>query len=610
MEITNTFSQCTSLGLIRCFEHRRALREGCSPRPARRQPERTRTRARFRLEGLERRCLLSGISSISEFSLPSGSGLSPFSQGITTGPDGNLWFTERGANAIGTINPTTHAISSFTVPTANASPAGITVCPDGNLWFTEYGANKIGFINPSTHAISEFAVPATLAEPDAITAGADGNLWFTDIGIGVNPKQIGEINPTSHAISAFPTSTPATLRGITAGPDGNLWFAIQADEVGRINPTTHAISYFPTQLGSYGITAGPDGNIWLAQDGPNSGMIGEINPSTYATSEFSLSGAPWGMAAGPDGNVWFADEDGRMGQINVTTNAITEYSIPYTGTSPVAITTGPDGNLWFTDPGTNAIGVATLTASQLVVTAEPPPSVTAGAGFGLTVTAEDGSGNPITSFDGTVTVALATNPAGAALGGTLSVTASYGVATFSGLTITTAASGYTLEASASGLGSGVTSSITVTPAAASQLVITTEPPATVKLNGAFGLQASVEDAYGNVVTTASNSVSVAFANNPTGATLGGTLSVAASQGVATFSNLTINKVGNGYTLAVSSSGLSGATSTAINVTKKGQSIVGSPPASSSAVDPVLGPLVLDSPDLWDGVGLKKRASTM
>jgi streptogramin lyase len=68
-------------------------------------------RARFRLERLEDRCLLSGISGITEFSLPSGSGLFGYPGGITTGPDGNLWFTEMGANAIGMINPTTHAIS-------------------------------------------------------------------------------------------------------------------------------------------------------------------------------------------------------------------------------------------------------------------------------------------------------------------------------------------------------------------------------------------------------------------------------------------------------------------------------------------------------------------
>src|SRR6266568_664231 len=51
-------------------------------------------------------------------------------EGITTGPDGNLWFTE------------------FAVPTSGSQPHGITAGSDGNLWFTEPGANKIGRIAP------------------------------------------------------------------------------------------------------------------------------------------------------------------------------------------------------------------------------------------------------------------------------------------------------------------------------------------------------------------------------------------------------------------------------------------------------------------------------
>ena len=62
-----------------------------------------------------------------------------------------------------------------------------------------------------------------------------------------------------------------------------------------------------------------------------------------------------------------------------------------------------------------------------------------------------------------------------------------------------------------------------------------------------------------MVTSASNKVKVALGNNPTGAKLGGTLSVTASKGVATFSGLTINKVGSGYTLQLTSSGLTSAT---------------------------------------------------
>jgi hypothetical protein len=207
-----------------------------------------------------------------------------------------------------------------------------------------------------------------------------------------------------------------------------------------------------------------------------------------------------------------------------------------------------------------------------------------------------------------VTVAISSNPGGATLGGTLSVQASGGVAAFSGLTITKAASGYTLVVTSSGIGEGISSAITGTPAAPTQLAITQQPPATVKVSSPFGLQASIEDQYGNVVTTATNTVSVALANNPTGATLSGTLSVTASQGVAAFSGLTINKVGSGYTLQVSSSGLTSATSNAINVTRTGKApstLVAS--ATSEATDLSLAPLVLDSPDLWDGLRFKKRS---
>jgi hypothetical protein len=186
--------------------------------------------------------------------------------------------------------------------------------------------------------------------------------------------------------------------------------------------------------------------------------------------------------------------------------------------------------------------------------------------------------------------------------------ASNGVAAFSGLTITTAGSGYTIQASSSGLSSATTSAITVTPAAATQLVITTEPPPTVKVSGAFGLAVSIEDEYGNVVTSASNTVKVALDNNPSGAKLGGTTSVKASKGIATFSGLTINKTSNDYTLELTSSGLSSAVTSGINVTTSGDSVAVAGTPVTGAPDPLLAPLVLDSPDLWGTAGLKKRTT--
>ena len=53
---------------------------------------------------------------------------------ITTGPDGNLWFTEFGK--IGRITPA-GVITEFPILTANSAAVQITTGPDGKLWFTE-----------------------------------------------------------------------------------------------------------------------------------------------------------------------------------------------------------------------------------------------------------------------------------------------------------------------------------------------------------------------------------------------------------------------------------------------------------------------------------------
>jgi len=65
------------------------------------------------------------------------------------------------------------------------------------------------------------------------------------------------------------------------------------------------------------------------------------------------------------------------------------------------------------------------------------------------------------SFNGAVTLSLQSNPGGATLGGTLTVNAVHGVATFTGLTLNQPGMGYALQATANGLTSTTTASITV-----------------------------------------------------------------------------------------------------------------------------------------------------
>src|SRR5258708_37196367 len=55
-----------------------------------------------------------------------------FPWGITSGPDGALWFTERFADKIGRIT-TAGAVTEFPIPTSPGGPALIVSGPSGKL---------------------------------------------------------------------------------------------------------------------------------------------------------------------------------------------------------------------------------------------------------------------------------------------------------------------------------------------------------------------------------------------------------------------------------------------------------------------------------------------
>jgi hypothetical protein len=75
----------------------------------------------------------------------------------------------------------------------------------------------------------------------------------------------------------------------------------------------------------------------------------------------------------------------------------------------------------------------------------------------------------------------------------------------------------------------------------------------------FPLIVNVDDAAGQVVTSDTSDVTLTIADGPTGGVLAGTLTVAAVNGVATFSNVTLSASGT-YTLTASDGKLSSATS--------------------------------------------------
>src|SRR5205814_7003960 len=128
----------------------------------------------------------------------------------------------------------------------------------------------------------------------------------------------------------------------------------------------------------------------------------------------------------------------------------------------------------------------------------------------------------------------------------------------------------TITATVSGVTIETKPSVTVDPAAAAALVFTVQPSNVVVGSLLAPVVVTARDAFGNTATDFTGDVQIAIGNDgsllPPPATLGGTLTVAAVSGVASFGDLTIDKLGIGYTLVVSSGGVpTGATSSAFSV---------------------------------------------
>jgi virginiamycin B lyase len=242
--------------------------------------------------------------------------------------------------------PVLGSITEFPIPISSSLPVGITTGPDGNLWFTDH-AGFVGTMTPAgvvtTHGISGTSA-------DGIVTGPDGNLWFTD---GHN---IGQMT-TGGVLSEFAIPNANDPRGITVGPDGALWFAeYNGDTIANVTTggvfTEHSVG----NSGPINLVTGPDGALWFTDW--YEGEIGRMTTSgSYVEYPIPTSGShPTDIAVGSDGALWFTEQTAnKIGRIT-TTQEFTEYPIQTSNSQPTAIVAGPDGALWFTQPGSNEIG--------------------------------------------------------------------------------------------------------------------------------------------------------------------------------------------------------------------------------------------------------------
>src|SRR5229473_7588199 len=282
---------------------------------------------------------------ISQFDLPAivgGPG------GITNGPDGNVWITTNALGQgrqdwivrIGRDGAVTQFPAGASSGNFSTGPQGITPGPDRNLWFTEFWANRIGRMTPAG-VLTEFPIPTVETAPRGIVTGPDGNLWFVESAF--LHTAIARMT-TAGVVTEYPLGGSQSDQlqpfEIVAGPDGNLWFtqshpSAPQGEIARITPKgALMVVALPNGGRPNGVAVGPDGNVWFTDSGAN--VVGRITPAGVMR-EFALparAATAQGIAPGSDGRMWFA-EGGKLASIglivpdaNLSSRVVTLGSAP------------------------------------------------------------------------------------------------------------------------------------------------------------------------------------------------------------------------------------------------------------------------------------------
>jgi hypothetical protein len=455
-------------------------------------------------------------------------------------------------------------VATFTTLSINKSGIGYTLtAADGSLGVATSSAFSItaglaaqlvfGVQPTSTAAGATISPAVTLMVQDSL-----GNVVTTDtssvtVAIGTNPGG-GTLGGTTTVAAVAGAANFSTLSinktgiGYTlTAADGTLSAATSSPfSITPGNATQLVFGQQPTNT-TAGATIAPAVTV-IVEDGLGNVVITDASNVTIAIGTIAGGGSLGGTTTAT----------AASGVATFSTLSINKAGIGYT-------LTGSDGNL--SNATSSSFNITAGSANQLVFGVQPT-NTTAGAIIApaVTVKVEDSLDNVVTTDNSTVSLALGTNPGGGTLGGTSTVAAVGGVATFGTLTIHKAGVGYALTAVDSNLLGATSSSFNITPGMGTQLVFGQQPSNT--LAGATispSVTVKVEDSLGNVVTTDTSNVTVAIGTNPGGGTLSGTTTVAAVGGTATFSTLSINKSGIGYTLTAADASLSAATSSAFNI---------------------------------------------
>ncbi|WP_276364558.1 gliding motility-associated C-terminal domain-containing protein [Daejeonella sp. H1SJ63] len=524
------------------------------------------------------------------------SGTSSVTVAIKTGAGGTLGGTTTVVAVAGTATFTnlTLAGTIATNYTLEFTSSGLTAVTSSNLTVTPGLASKLVITgNTSQTAGSGLSLTITAKDAQGNTATGytgDKSITFSGANSSSSPVTAPTVSDKNGTAVNFGTATTITFSSGVASVSGsnNGVMKLYKVESATIAATDGGISAANSDRLSVTVSVASPAQLAI-----NTQPVGAASGTVLSTQPVIAILDAYGNQTSGTNTINAAVNSDATGTLGGTTSIAAVSGVATYTDLTLAGIVGTNYTFIFTSTGLSSvissnINVSSGTATKLVITGSG--TQTAGSVQNLTVTAKDPKGNTATTYTGDKNLVFSgansstfpveapsvTNKSGAVVnfGNNTVISFTNGIAS-----VTSGNNGaltlYKAETASVAVSDGNISSsgtdnlsVIVSAGSVSKLNFGQQPANTVSATVISpAITVRIEDAYGNLISGDTRNVTLAIGTNPSSGVLSGTTTVAASAGIATFNNLSINKSGIAYTLtATSNPVLVSATSSSFNIT--------------------------------------------
>ncbi len=202
---------------------------------------------------------------VTRYPLPAGRGNANLNT-ATFDNNGTLWFTGQ-SGIYGRLDPKTGAVTVYDSP-RGAGPYGITTCPDGSVYFASLASSFIGRINIDTGQVEVIEPPTARQGARRVWCDTHNNVWVAEWNTGMLARYRPGLTPGWKEWK-LPGANPMAYAVYTDEQD-IVWVTdFGANALVRFDPASETFTSIPLSGPDAAVRQliGRPGEVWGAMSG-------------------------------------------------------------------------------------------------------------------------------------------------------------------------------------------------------------------------------------------------------------------------------------------------------------------------------------------------------